>query len=92
MKGNRSAYSSMKKSNGLIVIRSATSPTVMSRVVTFSGKTRRASQLPKGSCCQFTKWFAGFTSRLYASIGVRQCGAGRSRTTCGATDTGSAKS
>ena len=81
--GNRSAYSSTKKSNGLITVRSATSPTVMSRWSTGSGNTSRASQFPNGSCCQFTKWPAGSTRIEYASTGVRECGAGRRRTTCG---------
>ena len=51
------------------------------------GKTRRARKLPKASCCQLMKWSAGSTSSEYASIGVRECGAGRSRTTCGWTST-----
>ena len=59
----------MKKSNGLITIRSATRPTVIERWSTFSGKTSRATQLPNGSCCQLMKWFAGLTSSEYASIG-----------------------
>ena len=88
--GKYSAYSSMKKSNGLITIRSATRPTVIERWSIFSGKTSRATQLPNGSCCQLMKWFAGLTSSEYASIGVRECGAGLSRTTCGVTFTGRA--
>ena len=54
-----SAQSSMKKSNGLITLRSAISPTVMvSRLVGF-GNTSRARKLPTASCCQLMKWFAG---------------------------------
>jgi hypothetical protein len=83
----RSAYSSMKKSKGLMTLRSAIRPTVMVRLRVRVGKTRRAWKLPKASCCQLTKWSAGSTCSEYASMGVRECGAGRSRTTCGNTST-----
>ena len=34
------------------------------------------------------KWLLGVTVSEYAAIGVRECGAGRSRTVCGNTFTG----
>ena len=51
----------MKKSKGLIAVRSAASSTVTSSVETFPVKTSRASQLPNGSCCQWTKCWGGST-------------------------------
>ncbi len=57
----------------------------------FSGNTSRAMKLPNGSCCQLRKWSAGSTVSEYDSIGVRECGAGRSRTTCGWIWTGRSK-
>ncbi len=67
------------------------SPTVMlSRRVRF-GKTSRARKLPTASCCQLMKCSAGSTRSEYASMGVRQWGAGRSRATCGYTSTSRSK-
>ncbi|SHV83074.1 Uncharacterised protein [Mycobacteroides abscessus subsp. abscessus] len=60
-KGTVSAHSSMKKSNGLMTLRSAISPTVMLRRVARFGKTKRPTKLPKASCCQLMKWSAGST-------------------------------
>ena len=56
-----SAYSSMKKSNGLITFRSAIRPTVMVSCGARFGNTSRARKLPNASCCQLTKWSAGST-------------------------------
>ena len=81
----------MKKSNGLITFMSAISPTLIVRFRVRLGKTSRARKLPNASCCQLTKWSAGSTSSEYASIGVRECGAGRSLTTCGCTSTSRSK-
>ena len=47
------------------------------------GITSRARRLFCGSCCQLMKCSSGVTVSEYDTIGVRQCGAGRSRTTCG---------
>ena len=55
----------------------------MASSVARSGNTSRAMKLPNGSCCQLMKWSAGSIVSEYASIFVRECGAGRSRTTCG---------
>ena len=44
----------------MTVISAVKSTSIFSSVA-FSGNTNRASQLPCGSCCQFTKWFAGVT-------------------------------
>ena len=77
----------MKKSNGLITFMSAIRPTVIVSCRVRFGKTSRARKLPNASCCQLMKWSAGSTVSEYASIGVRECGAGRSRTTCGYTST-----
>ncbi len=59
--GNVSAEGSTKKSNGLMTVMSATRSTTISSSRDFSGNTRRATQLPYGSCCQLRKCFAGFT-------------------------------
>jgi hypothetical protein len=59
--GKLSAEGSTKKSNGLITVIDAEKSTSIFSSVAFSGKTNRASQLPCGSCCQFTKWFEGVT-------------------------------
>ena len=83
MNGNCSAYGSTKKSNGLITARSATSPTVISSSSALAGNTARATWLPNGSCCQLRKCSAGLICSVYDSIGVRVCGAGRSRIVCG---------
>ncbi|BEK84439.1 hypothetical protein GCM10010198_25460 [Nocardia seriolae] len=56
-----------------------------------SWKIKRARKFPNASCCQFTQWFPGLTRIEYASMVVRVCGAGRSRTTCGCTRTGRSK-
>ena len=61
--GKVSAYSSMKKSNGLMTFMSAISPTVMVRLRARVGNTRRARKFPNASCCQLTKWSAGSTCR-----------------------------
>ncbi|CNL76390.1 Uncharacterised protein [Mycobacterium tuberculosis] len=49
----------MKKSNGLITLRSAISPTVMRNSRIGFGKTNRARKFPSASCCQLTKCSAG---------------------------------
>jgi hypothetical protein len=51
-------------------------------VVAF-GNTARARKLPKASCCQFRKCSAGVILSEYEGVGVRECGAGRRRMTCG---------
>ncbi len=71
-----------------MTVRSATRSTTTERLVAFSGNTRRASKFPNGSCCQLRKWSLGSTVSEYDRIGVRLCGAGRSRTTCGVSPTG----
>ena len=53
--GNVSAYSSTKKSKGLMTVMSATSRTSTASSVIGSGKTTRADQLPNGSCCQYRR-------------------------------------
>jgi hypothetical protein len=59
--GKFSADGSTKKSNGLMTDMSARRSTVMLNSVVRSGNTKRASQLPLGSCSQLMKCSAGVT-------------------------------
>ena len=53
--GKNSAYSSTKKSNGLITSRRAITSTSTTNMLVRSGKTTLAWKFPNGSCCQLMK-------------------------------------